>query len=174
VPEENLGVVVLTNAEQGGAFESILYHILDSYFGLPPTDWIAAHRAADDQAEKQAAEIMKGQETGRAADSKPSLPLEKYVGIYNDAWYGPVTIRMENGKLVFSLDHTPKAVGELQHWQYDTFKAHWRDRTIEDAFLTFTLRPDGTIDHFTMAAVSPLADFSFDYQDLYFTPAKAK
>lgn len=174
VPEENLGVVVLTNAEQGGAFESILYHILDSYFGLPPTDWIAAHRAADDQAEKQAAEIMKGQETGRAADSKPSLPLEKYAGIYNDAWYGPVTIRMENGKLVFSLDHTPKAVGELQHWQYDTFKAHWRDRTIEDAFLTFTLRPDGTIDHFTMAAVSPLADFSFDYQDLYFTPAKAK
>lgn len=90
-----------------------------------------------------------------------------------DAWYGPVTIRMENGKLVFTLDHTPKAIGDLQHWQYDTFKAHWRDRTIEDAFLTFTLRPDGAIDHFTMVAVSPLADFSFDYQDLYFTPAKA-
>jgi CubicO group peptidase (beta-lactamase class C family) len=173
VPEENLGVVILTNAESGSAFDSILFHILDSYFGLPPADWIAAYRAEDEQTEKEAADIMKKQEAGRAADSKPSLPLEKYAGIYTDPWYGPVTIRMENGKLVFTLDHTPKAIGDLQHWQYDTFKAHWRDRTIEDAFLTFTLKPDGTIDHFTMVAVSPLADFSFDYQDLYLTPGKA-
>ena len=172
VPEENLGVVILTNAEQGGAFDSILYHILDSYFGLAPTDWIAAHKAAEEQGEKEAAEIMKQQESGRAADSKPSLPLEKYAGVYTDPWYGPATIRMEGGKLVFTLDHTPKAVADLQHWQYDTFKAHWRDRTIEDAFLTFTLKPDGAIDHFTMVAVSPLADFSFDYQDLYLTPKK--
>jgi CubicO group peptidase (beta-lactamase class C family) len=172
VPEENLGVVILTNAEQGGAFDSILYHILDSYLGLAPTDWIAAHKAAEDQAVKEAAEIMKQQESGRAADSKPSLPLEKYSGVYSDPWYGAVTIRMESGKLVFTLDHTPKAVADLQHWQYDTFKAHWRDRTIEDAFLTFTLKPDGAIDHFTIVAVSPLADFSFDYQDLYLTPKK--
>jgi CubicO group peptidase (beta-lactamase class C family) len=172
VPEENLGVVILTNAEQVGAFDSILYHVLDSYFGLPPTDWIAAHKAADEQEEKEAAEVLKKQEAGRAADSKPSLPLEKYAGIYTDPWYGPVTIRMENGKLLFTLDHTPKAIADLQHWQYDIFKAHWRDRTIEDAFLTFTLRPDGSIDHFTMVAVSPLADFSFDYQDLYLTPKK--
>jgi CubicO group peptidase (beta-lactamase class C family) len=172
VPEENLGVVILTNAEEGGAFDSILYHILDSYFGLAPTDWIAAHKAAEEQGEKEAAEIMKQQESGRAADSKPSLPLEKYAGVYTDPWYGPVTIRMDGGKLVFTLYHTPKAVADLQHWQYDTFKAHWRDRTIEDAFLTFTLKPDGAIDHFTMVAVSPLADFSFDYQDLYLTPKK--
>jgi hypothetical protein len=172
VPEENLGVVILTNAEQGGAFESILYHILDSYMGLAPTDWVAAFKAADEQEAEEAAEAMKQQDTGRAADSKPSLPLEKLAGVYTDPWYGPATIRVENGKLVFTLNHTPKAVGDLQHWQYDTFKAHWRERTIEDAFLTFTLKPDGAIDHFTMIAVSPLADFSFDYQDLYFTPAK--
>jgi CubicO group peptidase (beta-lactamase class C family) len=28
-----------------------------------------------------------------------------------------------------------------------------------------------TVDRFKMAAVSPLADFSFDYQDLEFVPA---
>ena len=74
--------------------------------------------------------------------------------------------------MVFRMQHTPTAVADLQHWQYDTFKAHWRDRTIEDAFVTFTLNPDGSIDHFTMVAVSPLADFSFDYQDLWFKPAQ--
>jgi CubicO group peptidase (beta-lactamase class C family) len=173
VPEENLGVVILTNAEQGGAFDSILFHILDHYLALQPTDWIAAFKTADEAQEKEAAEITKTQNTGRASDSKPSLPFEKYVGLYTDAWYGPITIRMDSGKLIFTMNHTPNAVADLQHWQYDTFKAHWRDRTIEDAFVTFSLKPDGNIDHFTMVAVSPLADFSFDYQDLYCTPEKS-
>jgi CubicO group peptidase (beta-lactamase class C family) len=172
VPEENLGVVVLTNAEQAGAFDSILFHILDHYLGLQQADWIAAFKASDEADEKDAQEVISKQNSGRAADSRPSLPLEKYAGIYTDAWYGPITIRNAGGSLVFTMDHTPSAIADLQHWQYDTFKAHWRDRTIEDAFVTFALKPDGSIDHFTMRAVSPLADFSFDYQDLYFTAYK--
>jgi len=172
VPEENLGIVILTNAEEGGAFESIVYRVLDSYFGLPPTEWTAAFKAAEDEQAKTAKLAMTESEKSRAADSKPSLPPDRYAGVYNDAWYGPITIKQESSGLVFSLDHTPKAVADLQHWQYDTFKAHWRDRTIEDAFVTFTLKPDGSIDHFTMAAVSPLADFSFDYQDLWFIPGQ--
>jgi CubicO group peptidase (beta-lactamase class C family) len=171
VPEENLGVVILTNAEEGGAFDSILYHVLDYYFHLPPTDWIAGFKAVKDQDEKEAAETMKKAAAGRDANSNPSLALEKYAGVYNDAWYGPITIRMENGGLVMSFDHTPGMIGDLQHWQYDTFKAHWRVRTIEDAFVTFSLNPDGSIDSAGMAAVSPLADFSFDYQDLLLKPA---
>lgn len=171
VPEENLGVVVLTNAEDGAAFNSILFHILDFDFGVGPTDWIEALKTAEDQRVKEGAETTKKQAAIRAVDSKPSLPLRQYAGVYNDAWYGPATIRLEDGHLTFSLDHTPKAIGDLQPWQHDTFKAHWRDRTIEDAFLTFTLQPDGVIDHFTMLPVSPLADFSFDYQDLFFKPA---
>lgn len=174
VPEENLGVVVLTNAEKGGAFDSILYHVLDHYFNLPSTDWIAAFKAVDDMEAKDAAETMKKAEGARAANSKPSLPLEKYARVYNDAWYGPITIRLENGGLVITFDHTPTMIGDLQHWQYDTFKAHWRERTIEDAFITFSLNPDGSIDSAKMAAVSPLADFSFDYQDLLLRPADKK
>jgi len=171
VPEENLGVVILTNAEEDGAFDSILYHVLDHYFHLPPTDWIAGYKTLKDTEEKDAAETMKKAEGSRDANSKPSLLLEKYAGVYKDAWYGPITIRMENGGLVITFDHTPTMIGDLQHWQHDTFKAHWRVRTIEDAFVTFSLNPDGTIDSAKMAAVSPLADFSFDYQDLLLKPA---
>jgi CubicO group peptidase (beta-lactamase class C family) len=171
VPEENFGLVILTNAEEDAAFESVMYHIVDSYFGAPATDWITAFKTVNDKQEKNADETMKKAAANRAANSTPSLPLEKYVGEYSDPWYGKITIRQESSGLVIALDRTHKGIGDLQHWQYDTFKAHWRDRTVEDAFVTFTLKPDGSIDHFTMAAVSPLADFSFDYQDLYLTPA---
>ncbi len=144
------------------------------YFDLPPMDWIAAYKTVKDTEEKEAAETMKKAESARAATSKPSLPLDKYAGPYRDAWYGPITIRIENGALVMTFDHTPTMIGDMQHWQYDTFKAHWRERTIEDAFVTFSLNPDGTIDSARMAAVSPLADFSFDYQDLLLRPAEKK
>ena len=174
VPEENLGVVVLTNAEEDGAFDSILYHVLDHYFGVPSTDWISAFKSVKDNQEKDAAEAMKKADSARAADSKPSLPLEEYAGTYLDAWYGSITIRSDNCGLVITFDHTPSMTGDLQHWQHDTFKAHWRVRTIEDAFVTFSLKPNGSIESARMAAVSPLADFSFDYQDLLLKPVDRK
>ena len=150
VPEENLGVVILTNAEEDLAFESVLYHLLDSYLGGPTQDYVAAFKAIEDQQHKEADEIMSKATQARATESKPSLPLEKYAGDYSDPWYGKVTIRPENGGLLLNFERTEKGLADLQHWQYDTFKAHWRDRIVEDAFVTFALKPDGTIDHFTI------------------------
>jgi hypothetical protein len=81
-----------------------------------------------------------------------------------------VTVAVKDGKLRFSLDPSPGVDGEMQPWQHDTFKVHWR---LDDAYVTFALKPNGAIDHFTMVPVSPLADFSSDYQDFYFTPESA-
>ncbi len=133
VPDENLGVVVLTNAESDGAFDSILYHVLDHYFHLPPTDWIAAYKTVDDQQEKDAAESMKKAEAARDANSKPSLPLDKYAGVYNDAWYGSITIRSENSGLVISFrshaehDRRPAALA-ARHFQGSLARPHHRRR----------------------------------------------
>lgn len=172
VPDLNLGVVVLTNQQSGGAFQSVTYRILDHFMNAPTTDWIAAFKKSEEMGLARAAEVEKRQASMRAADSKPSLPLAKYAGRYTDPWYGDITISLENGKLVLRFGHTPALVGDVEHWQHDTFVARWRDRSLEaDAFLTFALKPDGGIDQMKMAAVSPLTDFSFDFQDLLFTPA---
>lgn len=170
VPEENLGVIVLTNQEEAGAYQSIVYRILDHYLKVPATDWTTAFRNEKNRQVAEAAEVEKKQSSTRNLNTRPSLPLERYAGKYNDAWYGTATIKLENGKLVLQLDHTPAMVGELEYWQYDTYKTHWRDRTLADAFVTFVLKADGSIEEMKMAAVSPLADFSFDYQDLLFRP----
>jgi hypothetical protein len=72
---------------------------------------------------------------------------------------------------VLKFSRTPALIADLEHWQYDTFKARWRDRSLNaDAFVYFALKPDGSIEHMKMAAVSPLTDFSFDFHDLMFTP----
>ncbi|HEU0175541.1 MAG TPA: serine hydrolase [Blastocatellia bacterium] len=171
IPDMKLGIVALTNQEAGGAMEAISYHIIDHYLNAPATDWISAFRSVSEQQLAQAKEMEKMQNVARNAESKPSLPLAKYAGQYNDAWYGEVTIALEDAKLVLRFSHTPGLVGDLEHWQYDTFVARWRDRSLNaDAFVTFALKPGGGIDQMKMVPVSPLTDFSFDFQDLLFTP----
>ena len=106
----------------------------------------------------------------RDSSSHPSLPLARYTGTYRDAMLGDAVITLENDRLVLRFARSPAFVGDLEHWHYDTFIARWRTKHLEDAYVTFGLNPDGSIDRFQMAAVSPLADFSFDYQDLLFRP----
>lgn len=171
VPEEKLGLIILTNQEAGGAFQAINYRLLDSFLGAPQTDWIAAYSQVLKNARANAAEVEKRFQTARNANSKPSLPLPKYAATYRDPWYGDVTITWENEKLVMRFSHSPALAGPLEHYQYDTFIARWQDRALgADAFVTFALKPDGTIDQVKMQPVSPLTDFSYDFQDLLLTP----
>ena len=62
-------------------------------------------------------------------------------------------------------------MGDLLHWQHDTFLVRWRDRELRaDAYATFALKHDGTIERLGLVPSSPLVDFSFDFQDLDLRP----
>ena len=171
VPDLKLGIVVLTNGESSLSAD-LPFRVLDHVLGAPPTDWTAAFAASERDEESKAAEVEKAATATRVRDSHPSLPLAKYAGRYTDQMYGDATITMEPAGLVLRFVHSPAFVGDLEHWQYDTFVAHWRTHNIPDAYVTFALTPSGAIDTMKMAAVSPLADFSFDYQDLLFVPVR--
>lgn len=172
IPDLKLGVAVLTNQEAGVAFEAIAYRLLDHYLGATETDWLAAYRRLHARRDSVVAAMEQRTATTRDTTSGPSLPAAAYAGTYTDPWYGDVVIAPENGKLVIRFTHTPSLMGDLDHWQYDTFVARWRDRELRaDAFVTFALNPDGSIDQVKMQAVSPATDFSFDFQDLLLKPA---
>lgn len=173
VPEAGVGVAVLTNQESGEAFDSIAFHIIDHYLDAPAFDWIAGYKAVRDRASGEVRAAEQRAAAARDASSKPPLPLEKYAGSYRDAWYGDVTIALEGTALVMRFAHTPLLEGTMEHWQHDTFIVRWRSRELRaDAYVTFALRPDATIEHVRMAAVSPSTDFSFDFQDLLLEPVR--
>jgi CubicO group peptidase (beta-lactamase class C family) len=173
-PDLKLGIVVLTNQEATGAFQAVTYTILDRYLGVPETDWVAPFLAQARQGETGAEEAVNQAAAKRNLTSRPSLPLAGYAGRYRDAWYGDVVIEERGGKLTISFTHTRQLTGDLEHWQYDTFVARWRDRSLAaDAYVTFSLKPDGSVDEVKMAPVSPATDFSFDFQDLLLKPVAA-
>jgi CubicO group peptidase (beta-lactamase class C family) len=170
IPELKLGVVVLTNQETSAQL-AIANTVLDHYLGAPDTDWVAAYSDLAKKQHAEADETLKQAAGKRNSDTHPSLPLTAYAGRYRDAWYGDVRIEEYHGKLLLFFTHSPDLAGELEHWQYDTFIARWKKRSLDaDAYVTFTLKPDGSIDEMRMKAVSPLTDFSFDFHDLLFHP----
>ena len=173
VPSLGLGVAVLTNGESGPAFQSITQAVLDAAMGVPPTDWAAAYQTVAARRAAAADAVVASAEAGRDADSGPSLPLAAYAATYTDPWYGAVEIAPAGRGLGIRFANTPLLVGTLEHWQHDTFVARWADRTLRaDAYVTFALRPDGTVREARMQAGSPETDFSFDFQDLVLTPPR--
>ncbi|MBY0241265.1 MAG: serine hydrolase [Burkholderiaceae bacterium] len=172
-PEENLGIAIFTNAENSGSMNALQWRLLDHYFGAPQRDWIGI--IADDEQTRHKEELAKLAKASsvRAAQSSPSLPVAAYAGDYRDAWYGVVSIKPEGKKQVMSFAKTPDLVGELEHFQHDTFIVRWRQRNFNaDAYVTFALNPDGSIERMKMAPMSSETDFSYDFQDLNFVPVK--
>jgi CubicO group peptidase (beta-lactamase class C family) len=173
IPGQRLGVAVLTNQESGAAFNAITLRAIDHYLGAPEVDYPGRFAALRDSARAKATLESRRVSAARDSMSGPSLALRKYAGRYEDDWYGDVTIAEEGGRLVMRFGHTPQLVGDMVHWQHDTFLVRWRDRELRaDAYATFALNPDGSIDQLKMAPASDEVDFSFDFQDLSLKPAR--
>jgi hypothetical protein len=93
-----------------------------------------------------------------------------FTGTYQDKWFGDVEISLKNGKLWFDSKRSYFLSGEIFPYKGSTFIVKWMERSLDaDAYLEFDLDSDGKAVHMTMKPISPLTDFSFDFQDLYFT-----
>jgi CubicO group peptidase (beta-lactamase class C family) len=173
IPDLRLGVAVLTNQESGLAYESIVDQVLDYYIGAKAPDYPALFQQLRQRNRQKLKEAAQKAASTRDSTRGPSLPLAKYAGTYRDPWYGDVTIAQEGEGLAIRFTHTPALVGDLVHWQYDTFLARWRDRELRaDAYATFSLNPDGTVERLRMVPASDEVDFSFDFQDLVLKPVR--
>ncbi len=175
LPELNLGIIVLTNQQEGSAFTSITNQIKDAYFGKTGTDWIAdlAKRRNQALAEAKAITDAIQRDIAKAQQAGQSQDVKLFVGNYSDAWLGNVTIALKNGKLRFDAKRSPHLTGEMLPYKGTTFVVKWDDRSMDaDAFISFSLDQEGKATGFTMKAISPLTDFSYDFHDLDFHRVK--
>ncbi len=174
VPERNLGISLQINSEDVGVMRGLGYELLDHYLGFAPRDWVGAFDTWYRQRLEGGLAALEAGGQGARKSSRPSLPLASYAGRYADPWYGPIALTHKGGKLRIDFQQTPNMAGNLVHWQYDTFRTQWDDSSIEPAYVTFALDAEGRVARITLKPVSPLADFSYDYQGLLFTPLEEK
>ena len=126
VPEEGLGLVILTNS-MTGLSTSLSYRILDAYLGGEERDWSAQGLEGFRSGRRRFEARQDEAEEGRVAGTRPSLALSEYAGTYGGPMYGDATVTVEDGGLVLRLLPNPDLVADLTHLHYDTFVVEWRN-----------------------------------------------
>ncbi len=174
IPDMKLGIIVFTNQQVGEAFNSITYTILDKYFGVKGKDRVAEYLESLTKSRGNANNILNAVWKITDEQKEKSHPnIGRFAGTYKDNWFGNVVISNDGGKLYFQSEKSPKMKGEILSYKGNVFVIKWADRSFDaDAFINFSFDFDGNPDKFTMKAISPLTDFSFDFQDLEFSRIK--
>lgn len=143
MPEEKLGIVVLTNMLPHQLVNSIEMRIYDTFLGGESTDWSTKLKAEADAAKALS-------EEREAASTKPPLPpilpLAAYAGIYTSELFGDVEIVLKNGALHLTR---PTAEAQLTPQSANLFKARWTSASILSVFgetpVGFSIGPAGDV-----------------------------
>ena len=171
IPEMKLGIVVLTNQQSGAAFNSITNSIKDGYLGVKGQDRIKQYNDSRLVNEKRAKEITDQVTSAIAAAETAGTvsPIKDVKGTYTDSWFGQVSIFEQKGGLYMQSKASPKLQGKMFYYKANTYIVKWNERSLDaDAYVVFNLDYNGKPVGFKMEAISPLTDFSFDFQDLDF------
>lgn len=172
LPDLKLGIIVLTNQQSGAAFNSISNSIKDGYLNIKGMDRIKAYNDNRLRNEKKAEEIVAKIWNDIAAARKLNTAkpdLNNLYATFKDSWFGEVRISEVKGKMHFQAKNSPKLRGDMTFYKGNTFIVKWYDRSLDaDAFVNFSLDNNGKANGFRIEAISPLTDFSFDFQDLDF------
>jgi len=139
-PQARLGIGILTNLHRTRMNLALSNTLVDRLLGLPVRDWNEYYRnlvKAEEDAEQAAQRQRQAQ---RRPDTKPTLPLDRYAGVYENPAYGSARIVVDNGQLrwEWSTFRLP-----LEHFHYDTFTAEHEAMGRLD--VTFTLNARGVV-----------------------------
>lgn len=163
VPEERLGIVILTNA-MTSVQSALAWRIVDAYLGAPAKDWSRDYldRVGPSTEERTWA----AWQDARVSGTTPSLALEAYTGTFGGPLYGNAAVELEGGKLVLRLLPAPDLVGDLTHWHRDVFRVHWRREFpwFGDGLVQFLLNAEGDVDQVKIDV--PNGDFWFTELEL--------
>jgi CubicO group peptidase (beta-lactamase class C family) len=157
VPEEDLGVIVLTNYAPDAPTQAITYRILDMYLGEPQRDWNQIYLGFRRQGEERARQEEERLQELRVEGTETSLPLEAYTGTYTEPLSGDARVRLEDDHLVF--DYNPRHLGDLEHWHYDVFRVTWRHPIFDmpaRSFVRFELDEKGEVTGLEVTFYDPI------------------
>ena len=166
MPEEKLGVVVLTNSETPLS-TVIVNKTLDVFLDVAPRDWNSEFLARTKQGEEAAKATAKKIEDSRVPNTRLSLPLSAYAGTYSGSMFGDAKVTEESGRLVLKFVPSSLFIGDLEHWHFDTFRIKWRESIVypfPKGFVTFSLNSEGKVDEMKIDVPNP----DFDFKELEF------
>lgn len=105
VPEEQLGIVVLTNTDANNFYEALKWEILDAYLKLPYRNYSQVYLQYQKEDEDNSAKAHQSRMDSIAAKPGSTLPLPSYTGTYLHPIYGKMIISMEKEQMTARFEH---------------------------------------------------------------------
>ncbi|OQP68086.1 serine hydrolase [Niastella populi] len=127
LPEEKLGIIVLTNTDANRFYEALKNEIMDAYLGLPYRNYSQGYLNAYRENEEEAAQWLKKMRDTIAMNRPSTLPLAAYAGTYEHNVYGKMTIALENKKLVARFEHHKGRFATVEPLGGNNFLATFND-----------------------------------------------
>jgi CubicO group peptidase (beta-lactamase class C family) len=121
VPEENLGIVVLTNTDKNNFYDDLTYEIRDAFLSLPYKGYSYTKLK-----KFKADELNKNNKIDSLKhivklNNSSSLPIDAYTGDYENGVYGKINVKLEENKLNIYFSNHPDLIGKLEHIQNDNY-----------------------------------------------------
>jgi CubicO group peptidase (beta-lactamase class C family) len=115
IPEEKLGIAILTNNDNQNFFEALRYQVMDAYLGVPFVNRSVLMLSQFNEGEKGALDSIAAWRS-RAGKKDPSVGFDAYTGSYSNELYGDISIQRKGEKqLEIKFQHHPELQGYLTY-----------------------------------------------------------
>ena len=158
LPDDGIGVVVLTNTSASFMHLTVACRVLDELLGAEPADVFGYLKPRFDAAMAGAREAKAARRI--VAGASPARPLSDYAGEYEHPGYGTIAITLNEGVLEPSLGTMNL---RLAHRHYETFDLEWHELADQPLVfpLTFLSDTDGDVNALTVQFESQLEPLRF-------------
>lgn len=153
LPDDHMGVVVLTNMPGGQTPEVLAYNVYERLLGLDLTPWLDRFKEREARQKKELEENKKTKLSDKKSGTHPSHQLAEYAGEYENPGYGSIKVSLK-GEALEAVLNTMKPF-PLQHYHYDIFEVpEDADSVAAGQRLQFHLNKQGDIET-ASAALDP-------------------
>ncbi len=156
LPQDNIGIVVLTNLDQNPVIHIVTYYVCDRLLGLDETPWNQRMKEKYAQA-KEATALAKEQIAySRKIGTQPSHPLEDYTGNFEHPAYGLLSVEINENSLIATHNSN---IYKLEHYHYDIFVEY--EFFEQPKLISFLTDTKGNISSLTVPLEPTLKDILF-------------
>jgi CubicO group peptidase (beta-lactamase class C family) len=162
VPDERLGIVVLTNGYPVGIAEALGTIFLDTaLYGKPTQDWFALFKKF--YSDPAAIGTMPGFDYSKApASPAPALKDGAYLGNYTNNYFGGISIIEKDGGLAI-VEGPKNKTFPMKHYDRDTFTYETEgENAVGTSGITFTIGPDGKATHVLVENLNVRGEGTFE------------
>lgn len=161
IPDENLGIIVLTNGVRS-PIRAATNYLLDLFIEGEISEDYSKNGLQSYKRRKSNDTRVKEKIEARVSGTSPKLDVENYAGKYVCDMYGEIEVRYEQDNLRIYFENAPRLSATLKHWHYDVWKLEWDEVHAWFDFGTVSFETDNDLNITGLQFDVPNDDIFFD------------